>query len=133
MAPLWIYHLTTPSELRRGLRGDRYAPDHLDAEGYVHCAPRGAVMDVARAFFGSVREPVLVLEIDPGRLRAELRYEPPAHPRPPQGAFPSATPRFPHVYGPIDRDAIAAVGRLVRHEDGFAWPAHMQTLDEALG
>lgn len=99
----------------------------------MHCARRGAVLEVARAFFGAVQEPVLLLEIDPGRLRAAVRDEPPAHPRGAGVAAPSSHLRFPHVYGPIDREAIAAVGRLVRREGGFAWPDRMQALEEALG
>lgn len=132
-SPLWIYHLVPASELRRGLREDAFRPDRLAADGFVHCAPRGAVLAIAADYFTDVAEPLLLLEIDPARLTSELRFEAPA-PRADGGtSHLLVSDRFPHVYGPIDRDAIVGVGRLRPVDGGFAWPAGLVPLDAALG
>lgn len=125
MASPPIFHLAPASQLRRGLRGGRYAPPGLAEEGFVHCAPREAVLAVARDCFAGLREPLWVLEIDPARLRAELRVEAPATPSGAGRAHLDRAAAFPHVYGPVDRTAIVAAGRLRRLGDGFVWPARL--------
>ena len=90
----WLHHIATePLYL-----GDRYAPDSLAREGFVHCSLRDAVRESAKLYFAGIPEDRLrVLRIDPRRLDAPVRFE--------------ATPRgpMPHVYGAIPRDAITEV------------------------
>ncbi|MCZ6465194.1 MAG: GNAT family N-acetyltransferase [Proteobacteria bacterium] len=121
-----IYHLAPISEFRAALRGDRYEPPRLPGDGFVHCAHRPSVLDVARDYLGESAEPVLVLEIDPSRLSAEVLVEAPA-PLPGGGtSHLEGASEFPHVYGPLDVDAIVGVGVLGRAApgagSGFTWP-----------
>lgn len=127
-----IYHLVREAELRDRLGPDVYRPADLVQIGFVHCARRASVLPVADDYFAEAQGPVLVLEIDPARLAAETRDEAPA-PLPGGGRTHLAGGgSFPHVYGPIDRSAITAVGVLVRGPAGFAWPARTQALDAFL-
>jgi uncharacterized protein (DUF952 family) len=73
------------------------------------------VAGVANAFYRGRRDLVL-LEIDPARLRSALQFESPAHPT---GATDAASDeRFPHVYGPIDLDAVVAATDFAPGADG---------------
>lgn len=74
----------------------------LSDEGFVHASFADQVDGVARRFYGSLTEPLVVLEIDPALLDAAVVVEPgdPGDP---------ASERFPHVYGPIPVGAVIAV------------------------
>jgi uncharacterized protein (DUF952 family) len=50
----------------------------------------------------------VILVVDPSRLKADLKYEAPAHPSISDSA-PSAENQFPHLYGPLNFDAVIAV------------------------
>lgn len=124
-----IYHLTRVSELRRGTRGTRYAPDRLAADGFVHCAgSRETALAVARDCFAHVAEPLVCLELEVGLLSAPVRWEEPAPPPGAATAHLAAAARFPHVYGPLDLGAVRGAGVLRRTRDGWALPDRLVPL-----
>jgi len=126
-----IFHIVVEDDLRRCCCGDRYAPDSLRSEGFVHCADEAALIAVANDYYASVAKRVLVLKIDAARLGSEMRREAPA-PRPGGGTehlHPGAT--FPHVYGAVEIDAVVGAGELSRANSGrFAWPSRWLDGDE---
>ncbi|MEV6615490.1 DUF952 domain-containing protein [Streptomyces sp. NPDC051051] len=101
-----IYHLVPKAEW--DARPDHpYAPASLGEEGFVHCSPDEATtLAVADAFYRTAPRPLLALLVDEDRLTARCAWEA-AAPAPPPGV-PDST-RFPHVFGPLDRDAVTAV------------------------
>ncbi len=100
-----IYHLTTPTAWEQA--GDApYRAASLDTEGFIHCSNQEQVARVANLFFADQPE-LLVLAIEAGRLDSALLDE-----------DPGTGELFPHVYGPINRDAIREVRRLARGADG---------------
>jgi uncharacterized protein (DUF952 family) len=131
--PQVIHHLTPGSELRTGCTSDAYAPARLSEDGFVHCSGSVEVtLAVARDYFAELDESLFVLTIDPSKLRAELRFEAPT-PIPDAGRdHLEGTEKFPHVYGPIEREAIRAVGRLERHGGRYHWPERFRSLDATL-
>ncbi|HEX9922833.1 MAG TPA: DUF952 domain-containing protein [Anaerolineae bacterium] len=77
-----VYHLTPASEYHRQPDDAAYQPASLAEEGFIHCTGGAAMLlEVANAFFVGLTEELLVLEIDPSRLVAPLKFEPPI-PRP---------------------------------------------------
>jgi uncharacterized protein (DUF952 family) len=70
----------------------------LDDEGFIHCSDASQVDGVARRYYAG-RTGLVLLTIDPARLRSEVRYE----------AAPGSDERFPHVYGPVNADAVTHV------------------------
>lgn len=87
-----------------------YAPPSLAEEGFVHCSPDEATtLAVATAFYAEASRPLLVLRIDPARLAAEVVHEAPS-PVPPPGVGDDVL--FPHVFGPLDREAVTSVGEV---------------------
>lgn len=117
-----IYHIVSESELQASVESGVYRPASLARDGFVHCAAEPSVLPVANDFYADVTARLFLLEVDPGQLSSETRYEA-AAPIAGAGAIHLETAtRFPHVYGPIELDAVTRVGVLTRTPDGFRWP-----------
>lgn len=93
-----VYHLVRPENWVGA--GD-YAPASLEAEGFIHFSTREQVAGSANRFFRSARE-LLVVEVDPSLLDAELRYEL------------ADGQSFPHLYGPLNPSAVVSIHTLHR-------------------
>ena len=91
-----IFHITTSSEWDAAVAAGKYVAPSLEDEGFVHCSFRGQVQPTADRFYAG-RDDVVLLVVDPRRLTSPVRVEPVAGP---------GSERFPHVYGPIDLDAV---------------------------
>ncbi|MFF5365766.1 DUF952 domain-containing protein [Streptomyces sp. NPDC013187] len=98
-----IYHVV-PHTVWTTITGRTYAPASLAEEGFVHCSPDEATtLAVVDAFYRDAPGPLLVLALDEARLTARVEWEA-AAPAPPPGV--SGDVLFPHVFGPLDRDAV---------------------------
>ncbi len=94
-----------------------YAADSLAGEGFIHCSKPDQILRVANMLFRG-QHGLVLLVIDPERLASELRWEP--------GADLTAE-RFPHVYGPIDPEAVVRVLDFEPGPDGlFSLPTSLQ-------
>lgn len=102
-----ILHITTREAWEAAQISGEYRAASLEHEGFIHCSTADQVLRVANALFAGARDLVL-LHIDPAALHAPLRYEPPAH-TPDQPVETAGTERFPHVYGPINLEAVVRV------------------------
>ncbi|MFE3738281.1 DUF952 domain-containing protein [Streptomyces sp. NPDC059096] len=95
-----------------------YAPDTLPDEGFVHCSPdEKTTLAVVNAFYRTAPRPLLVLLLDEDRLAARVEREA-ALPAPPPGVAEGTL--FPHVYGPINRDAVRRILEIRWDEEGRA-------------
>jgi uncharacterized protein (DUF952 family) len=90
------------------------------------------VIPVANDYYADASGELLVLEIDPSRLTCETRYEAAAPIAGGGSSHLASAPQFPHVYGPIDREAITGVGVLGRTARGFEWPTGFTPLESFL-
>ena len=100
-----IYHIIDKHAWDPASAGE-YRADSLATEGFIHCSNRDQVARVANLFYAD-RTELLVLCIDADRLTSSVRDE-----------DPGTGELFPHVYGPISRDAIVAVTSLIRDSAG---------------
>ncbi|HYA34512.1 MAG TPA: DUF952 domain-containing protein [Candidatus Binataceae bacterium] len=113
-----IFHITTRDDWEAAQRGGVYVAPSLDAEGFIHCSTIDQVVDTANSFYRGRRDLVLLC-IDESRLKAPLRYESPANPHDSR-----ADQRFPHLYGPLNLDAVTGVVDFPCESDGsFVLPA----------
>jgi uncharacterized protein (DUF952 family) len=96
-----IYHIATASDWVQAQGSGEYTTSTLGRtlaeEGFIHASTAAQVGQVASAFYQGVPD-LLLLVIDPGRLRAEVRYE----------QVPGSDAPFPHIYGPVNTDAVIA-------------------------
>ena len=107
-----ILHITTAGEWEAARAVGTYTPAGFEREGFVHCSLPTQVTHVADWFYRDVPDLVLLC-IDPNLLASPLRWEPSAD---------EFAGDFPHVYGPIDVDAVVAAVPWVRGENGFELP-----------
>ena len=112
-----VLHLMPVDAWRAWMAGGEYDPASLASEGFAHCtAGDDLMLTVANRFYAHGGDELVAVALETDRLTSEVRWEAPAHP---DGSAPLADqPRFPHVYGPLDREAIAGARRLVRGDDG---------------
>ena len=93
-----IYHIVLP-EVWGAFDGGQYAAESLTTEGFIHCSFQGQLEAVLRRYY-SGRDEVEILEIDTTKLKSKLVIEPS-----------TGGEDYPHIYGPINRDAILATER----------------------
>jgi uncharacterized protein (DUF952 family) len=120
-----IYHITSLRGWREAQQRGDYRAESLTTEGFIHCSTKAQVLPVSEKYYQGQRG-LFVLEIDPDLLSSELKWEPPAEGAPPPGVPEGDS--FPHVYGPIDLNAIVKFYDLETGPDGRH---HVPGLDNA--
>jgi len=116
-----IYHITSRAAAQNLRLTGEYRPESLQTEGFIHFSQPHQVLDVANAFYRGQQSLVLLI-VEPSRLEAELKYEPPAHPSASEAA-PAGDLLFPHLYGPLNMGAVLEVVDFPPGTDGsFAMP-----------
>ena len=114
-----ILHITPIEHFRAQEKSSVYVTESLTAEGFIHCTKEPNVMlRVANRFYKNVQGDVLILVIDPRRVKAEVKYEPPAHPEPDPNS-PLNSILFPHIYGALNLDAVVEIRAAKRDEGGM--------------
>jgi uncharacterized protein (DUF952 family) len=118
-----IYHLTPASYYRHQPLDQPYQPATFAEEGFIHCTAGAAkLIEIANLYFAALQDELLALEIDPARLAVPLIFEPPIPPKTTGVTAPTRQPDpstlFPHVYGPLNRQAIIASFPLERDATG---------------
>jgi len=93
-----IFHITTQTEWEASQQKGFHIAASYETEGFIHCSTRDQVAGVLHRYFKGSSS-LVELTIDPEKLTSKLIYEP----------APSTNELFPHVYGPINCDAVLAV------------------------
>ena len=101
-----ILHITTPAALEAGRANGTYTAPSLDDEGFIHCSTDEQVADTANRYYAG-QSGLILLHIDTNQLSADVKWEP------------SNGVLFPHIYGPIDLDAIVDVEPFEPGDDGL--------------
>jgi len=116
-----IFHITSRRAWETARERGSYRPASLESEGFIHFSGAHQVVQVANSFYQG-QQGLVLLEADTALLDAELRWEPPAGlPAPVEG---TSEDLFPHLYGPLDLDAVLVVHDFPPGPDGrFSLPA----------
>lgn len=103
-------HITTRTAWEAARQAGEYRPESLHTEGFIHCSTPLQVVRTAARFYRGQHDLVLLL-IDPAELQADLRYEA------------ADDDLFPHIYGPLNLDAVIDVVPFPpREDDTFVLP-----------
>ena len=109
-----IFHIVPRPDWDSALARGLYEPSSLDAEGFMHCSTIAQLTNTAARHYRG-KSGLVVLCIDESRLTSPLKYEPPA-PALNEKQNPDAL--FPHIYGPLNLDAVARVLDFPPSRDG---------------
>ena len=99
-----ILHITQREQWEQAKLVQSYRGDTLD-EGFIHCSTPLQVIKVANSFFAN-QKGLILLCIDSDKVRAEVKYE----------GFEGE--HFPHIYGPLNLDAVFRVVDFEPGKDG---------------
>jgi len=86
-----------------------YTPPSLRTDGFIHLSSASQVVGVANAFYSDQTDLVLLV-IDSEKLASPVKWEAPVHPEAVGDAPPpDDAQQFPHLYGPLNLDAVVRV------------------------
>lgn len=93
-----IYHITTASAWADAKAKGFYEHPSLKDEGFIHCSQEHQVAGVLERYFTG-QTGLIKLVIDTTKLKSKLVFD----------WSSSVADTFPHVYGPINTDAVSSV------------------------
>jgi uncharacterized protein (DUF952 family) len=96
-----IFHLALVSDWEAALAAGEYTISSLgvtlEQEGFIHASRGDQWEGVKQRYYGGVSDPLVLLVIDPDRLTSPLRVEP------------VGDDEYPHIYGPLNLDAVVEI------------------------
>lgn len=93
-----IYHVTTAKEWNAAKEKGFYEHPSLKDEGFIHCSQDYQVPGVLKRYFAGKTD-LVKLVIDTDKLTSKFVFD----------WSPSLADTFPHVYGPVNSDAVIDV------------------------
>ncbi len=103
-----LFHITQRSDWQKALEEGAYRADTLPSQGFIHCSTRAQVIVVANRMYRGQHSLVL-LEIDSRRVQPEIRFE----------NLEGGVELYPHIYGPLNLEAVQKVIEFEPGLDGF--------------
>ena len=93
-----IYHITTMPQWLEAQSKGKYESASLAEEGYIHCSEEKQVQGVVDRYFKG-KSALIKLEIETDKLSSPVYFD----------WSPSIEDTFPHIYGPVNLDAVLGV------------------------
>lgn len=110
-----IYHIVKRSDWDAAVIAGVYAPGSLDHEGFIHCSKQWQVLDVVNSQYQG-QKGLVVLRIDTKNVTPEIRNE---------DCY-DIGQSFPHIYGPLNIEAVKDVYDVKTDDDGaFSLPSEL--------
>lgn len=117
----WLVHIAPRAAWEAAQAGGNYRADSLASEGFIHCSTPEQVLRVADALYAG-QEGLTLLCIAAEAVAAPIRYE---------DCYASGE-AFPHIYGPLNLDAVREVVDFPPGEGGrFELPERARKLFES--
>jgi uncharacterized protein (DUF952 family) len=100
------FHLVPTESWERQKSGPTYVPDAYESDGFVHLTiGESNLIEVANLFYKQDSREYSVLELEKERISARVQFD-------------DDSGRYPHVYGPLNVDAVVSVYPVWRDADG---------------
>ncbi len=100
MSKTHIFHICTELEWNNQLNSHEYVHPSLEKENFIHCSEEHQVSGVIDRYF-SDKSNLNILTIDTLRIVPKLQYD-----KAPNGED------YPHIYGPLNKDAIVDIKKI---------------------
>lgn len=102
-----IHHLAEVQHWQQALTTGEYRQSTLGRtladEAFIHCSTPRQVAGVLTRYYATHPDDLVLLTIDPDRLTSPLQWD---------VANPATGEQFPHIYGPLNPDAVVATRAL---------------------
>jgi len=105
-----IYHAIAKSEWEKVKQNDEYIHPSLENDGFIRFSLLEQVISIAYYMYSSSENEILLLEVDEKKLASKVLHE-----------DLKLHGRYPHVYGPVNMDAIVNVYPLERETKGIGF------------
>ncbi len=102
-----IYHVARQEEWQAAQGGELYTPAAYNSDGFIHLCEASGLEYVGNRYFHG-QQGLVILQVDPLRVHAPLRYE----------DLLGGGVSFPHIYGPLNVDAVEQVIAFPPNADG---------------
>jgi uncharacterized protein (DUF952 family) len=96
-----IYHITTKEAWQEAIEKGAYTAPSLNEEGFIHCSQEAQIEGVLQRYYAGQHD-LVKLVIDTDKLNVRFVFE----------WSPSTSDTFPHIYGPINLDAVKEVSEI---------------------
>lgn len=104
---LTIYHITEKETWREAVERGTYDYCGLKEEGFIHCSTWDQTLVTANKYFIG-KEDLIVLNISTPEIKSEVKFENTS----------GGTELFPHIYGPIDLEAVVGFYKFSKDNTG---------------
>lgn len=101
----FIYIMLPIIDYESALSQGYYRPPSVEEVGFIHASPPNQLTRIANKYYFDKKD-VRLLHIDPKLVRSEIRWEP------------ATGGLYPHIYGPLNLDAIVKITRVQLDSDG---------------
>lgn len=104
------YHLVPKNAWDQQKDNAEYLPEAFGQDGFIHCTNGlDKLVEIANLFYTSDPRPFLALILDVSRIESPVRYDDPDE-------------LFPHIYGPLNTNAVVGLLEVRREENGTFLP-----------
>jgi uncharacterized protein (DUF952 family) len=100
-----IYLLSSQAEYQQSLNEGTLTRDSLKSEGFIHATPRSQLTRLANKYYKDKVQP-LILVVDKTLILPEVKWEP------------ATGGLYPHIYGPLNMNAVTAIEEISLNENG---------------
>lgn len=101
----YIYLLSSEEEYSHALNQGILVRASIKSEGFIHASPKNQLTRVANKYYKDTVQP-LILVVDKSKIKVEVKWEP------------AAGSLYPHIYGPLNVDAIIEKQEISLNENG---------------
>ena len=111
-----IFHIASKDKWKRSSSRGQYTEESLKSEGFIHCSTAEQVVDTANKHFNG-KSGLVLLKIDTSDIVSVIAYE----------ANRDSGETYPHIFGPINHDAIKEIIEFPVSSDGtFSLPSTLE-------
>lgn len=103
-----IYIVITNEDYKKIEHLKEYSPASLQSEGFIHCSLIHQTEFVGNRFYKDATD-VQILSLDENKIISKVVYE----------DLSNLGDNFPHIYGPLNMDAVVAVTPYSKNKNGL--------------
>lgn len=110
MTQEFIYHIIPAHEWEQISKLEKYAPESLYSEGFIHFSFADQIDGVIKRYYQDAQD-LKVIKVDFGKLQLNLKIEPVG-----------GNESFPHLYGELNLEDVVGKYDIQKNENGeYYW------------